>query len=59
MHDLLSVAGHEKPLEEEVLAAETCFANQFHLRFIVDVYLCHDKPKHWMKSRLGSTSHPF
>jgi len=21
------VAGHEKPLEEEVLAAETCFAN--------------------------------
>ena len=25
MHDLLSVAGHEKPLEEEVLAAETAF----------------------------------
>ena len=27
VNDVLSVAGHEKPLEEEVLAAETCFAN--------------------------------
>ena len=61
VNDVLSVAGHEKPLEEEVLAAETCFCKHHCVKYfsLINASLFHAEPKHW-KLRPGlSKSHPF